>query len=264
MYNLTVPASVTAVRKNIDEAGLNESMMYAAPTGASEATDNNSLDDIIARTLPEAINAVVSAAPAFMLEGLKKTSDNFASMTINGKVVRFTINDEVLRLVALQAFDTDSVVSEILAENSPEGRMQLSPIACGTYDAPRLVQEPGGQGTPTFRYYSLRYDWEEEDEPTPEDDSNSSENEDEEEVSSETTSTSTDDTTPVITRFEYIPICRYKSGSLYHAAAGQAAEYYEVPNDIVDKILYRLTGMVLAIYGENEKANYFNGLSIIG
>lgn len=234
MYNLTVPAAVLAVRKNLDEAGLNDSMMYAPPAGASEATDNNSLDDLIAKTIPEAINGVVAAAPAFMLEGIGPASATITDIT--DKVVTFTIGDEVLRLVALKAADTAEIVTDILAEASPEGRMQLNSAVRGTYDKPRLVQLSGSQNQPSFKYYSL----------------------------AQTTEFDDQSFGEVFDTFYYIPVCRYATGSLYQGATSSDPAYYRVPHDLVDKILYRLTALVLAIYGENEKANYFNGIAAIG
>lgn len=249
MYSLTIPQAVAAVRKNLDESGLNLSMMYAPPTGSSEATDNDEMDATIARTIPEAVNFIIQAAPASFLEGVELSLDE-EEYTAEGKVIEFSLNDEILRLVRMKAADTDQIVTDILSEASPEGRMQLNPSVRGTYDKPRLVQLVGGQNTPTFRYYSLKEELQTSD----------SEDQGEESDSSEDVNEVTFQ--DLVDVFEYLPPCQLERGTLYHASTPSQPASYDVPHDLVDKILYRLTGMVLVIYGENEKANYFNNLAI--
>ena len=151
MYTLTTKEAIEAVRKNLDELGLNESVMYD-----TESTDNASLDETIARSLPEAINRIHLAAPAYMLEG--EELRDFDDVAVFDGVLRFSCTADYLRLVAFQARDSRIVVTEAIPESSPEGRKQLNPFICGRYDRPRLVRLQGAQGSPTFNYYSLGSD----------------------------------------------------------------------------------------------------------
>lgn len=149
MITLSKADAIAAVRKNLDEQGLNESVMYS-----DENTDNDSLDLVIAKTLPEAINEIQRIAPAQLLEG--ESIRTFDQLLISDNVLSFTFDRKYLRLAAFQAVDSDIVVTEVIPESDPEGRKQLNKYIRGTYDNPRLVKVQGAGYKPSFRYYSLR------------------------------------------------------------------------------------------------------------
>ena len=213
MKQLSVAEAIAAVRKNIDEIGLNESIMYT-----EESTDNDSLDGTIARTLPEAINLVNKTAPVTLLEGVDFLRGPFDSAIIDNGSLVISFTADYLRLVAFQTKDSPIVITDVLDEASAEGRKQQNPYIRGTYDRPRLVGEQGARGTYTFRYYTLK------------------------------------DTRP----YENNPISALKRFSFVKEQFyDESAEGYPIPEDLRQNILDELTAMVLAIYGENEKANYF-------
>jgi len=148
------------VRKNLDEAGLNESIMYN-----DEGNDNLSLDDIIKKNLPEAINAVHEYAPVSLLEGdsyLFRTSgsrpEGEAIAISQDGVLTFSPSKDsgFLRLVAFQAVDSPIVVTDALKEASPEGRKQLNSYIRGRFDNPKLVRKQGDMTPPVFKYYTLK------------------------------------------------------------------------------------------------------------
>ena len=149
MYTLSIADAVAAVRKNLDEQGLNESVMYG-----DENADNDSLDSIIAKTLPEAVNDIHAAAPAYLLEGREIT--DFKTCGYDDRVLFFTFDADCLRIAAFQAADSGIVLTEAIPEASAEGRKQLNKWIRGTYDNPRLVQIQGETYLPSFRYYSLK------------------------------------------------------------------------------------------------------------
>lgn len=215
MYALTPNEAVSEVRKNLDEQGLNDSVMYT-----SESTDNESLDLIIKRTLPEAINAVCMTATVTTLEGESVLKEVTAG-AVNDNVLNFKLpeNSNFLRLVYFKATDSEHIVTEVVAEASAEGRKQLNKHIRGTYDKPRLVYIQGSGGAPEFNYYSLK----------------------------ETVK----DKEPLeyITQMQIVRRAKYS----------EDATSYNVPTELRDVIIRYLTGMVLAIYGENDKANYFMG-----
>ncbi len=151
MYILSIADAVTAVRKNLDEQGLNESVMYG-----DENSDNGSLDSIISKTLPEAINDIHRIAPVYLLEGEDITS--FKECGFDSGVLFFTFDADCLRLAAFQADDSAIVVTDVIPEASAEGRKQLNQYIRGTYDNPRLVQIQGVANSPSFRYYTLKDD----------------------------------------------------------------------------------------------------------
>ena len=213
MKMLSVAEAIAAVRKNLDEIGLNESIMYT-----EESTDNDSLDGIISRTLPEAINLVNKTAPVSLLEGENRSRGPFDSASIEDGSLVFTFTADYLRLVAFQTKDSPIVITDVLDEASAEGRKQLNRFIRGTYDRPRLVGEQGARGTYTFRYYTLK------------------------------------DTRP----YENNPISAIKRFSFVKEQFyDEGADGYPIPEDLRQNILDELTALVLAIYGENDKANYF-------
>ena len=142
MTTITPAAAVVLVRKNLDELDPNGSVMYSGE-------DNTSLDDIIKRMLPEAINMVHLAAPVQMLEGKQGTISN---PSVTDGVLSFSTNN-FLRLVSFKASDSDIVITDPIPEASPEGRKQLNPYIRGRYDRPRLVRL---QAQDSFKYYSLK------------------------------------------------------------------------------------------------------------
>lgn len=150
--SLTISEAVELVRKNLDELEPNGSVMYE-----DEDNSNSSLDDIIARHLPEAINAVHKAAPVHLLEGKSASLAGVAVPDDESRVL--TINTEgqagvILRLVAFRAVDSEHVVSIATPEASVEGRKQLNPYIRGTYDNPVLVRCQSDKNK--WMYYSLK------------------------------------------------------------------------------------------------------------
>ena len=169
MVAITVADAVKLVRKNLDELDPNGSIMMDDENGSSaEYGDNPSLNDIIARNLPEAINAVHLAAPVWLLEGetaalatntpthiynyydATMTSDTYGMLHL-----QMADDAKFLRLVSFQATDSPIIVTDVIAEASPEGRKQLNKYLRGQYDRPRLVQLQGVHSSPAFNYFTL-------------------------------------------------------------------------------------------------------------
>lgn len=153
MVTLSRSDAIALVRKNLDEVEPNGSSMYL-----DEGNDNLSLDDIISKNLPEAINAVNLAAPVQLLEGEGYNFSGTDTITIDDGILSFSLgaDSKYLRLVAFQAADSPIVLTDTIAEASPEGRKQLNPYIRGTYDRPRLVIQQGRHTGPVFKYYTLK------------------------------------------------------------------------------------------------------------
>ena len=142
MTTITVSSAVELVRKNLEELDTNSSDML------SDYEDNSSLDSIIKRNLPEAINAVGLAAPVALLEGVSVSAAS-PSVSEDG-VLSFSLaaDSKFLRLVAFRAADSGIVVTDPIPEAGPEGRKQLNKYVRGRFDRPRLVS--------FFNYFSYR------------------------------------------------------------------------------------------------------------
>jgi len=154
MATLSTSDAQALVRRNLDELDPNGSIMYQDENGT--VGDNTSMDSLIARFLPEAVNAVSLAAPAALLEG-EDVRTSAQNPTIESNVLSFSLPStaKFLRLVAFRAADSGIVVTDPIPEASAEGRKQLNPHICGRADRPRLVILQDLQNGPSFKYYSL-------------------------------------------------------------------------------------------------------------
>lgn len=238
MTVLTIADAIQAVRKNLDEVGLNNSSMFGTDN------DNEELDSIISDSIPEAINIVNRSAPQEMLEGcfIMFCENPRASVTslFSGELA-FSVMDgvasfafsayayspigdlNVLRILSCKANDSDITVSAI-EEMSPIGRQQANPYVRGTHDKPVLVHRQYNNSAEhdCYKYYTFKED-------------------------------TSDPRLTVI----FIPVCE-KEGVLYVSAdEGQEAGYYVSPL-VKESILNQLTSMVLTIYGETDKATIFS------
>lgn len=151
MTTFTVSDARALVRRNLDEMEPNGSVMYADETGE----DNTSMDNIIARFLPDAINEVHAAAPAALLEGTDETPSAVAVSTDGVLSFSLAASSAFLRLVAFKAADSGIVVTDVIPEASPEGRKQLNRHIRGRADRPRLVIMQDLSGGPRFKYYTI-------------------------------------------------------------------------------------------------------------
>ena len=169
MTELKETDAVALVRKNLDEQDPNGSAMYTDENGSAAAYgDNSSLDGIIAKNLPEAINAIHKVAPVNLLEGVDLLDENAAAGLVDegeeapaisdDGVLSFTLDEDTnyLRLVAFRADESAIVVTDVIPEASPEGRKQLNPYIRGRIDRPRLVQLQGSHSGPSFKYYTIK------------------------------------------------------------------------------------------------------------
>lgn len=223
MTTLSTATAITLVRKNLDEAGLNDSIMYT-----DENNDNLSLDDIIKKNLPEAINAVHLFAPVSLLEGESyqfRTSGSrpggeTMSISADGVLTFSPSTDSgFLRLVAFQASDSPVVVTDALKEASPEGRKQLNQYVRGRFDRPRLVRKQGDMTPPVFKYYTLK---------------------------EETVASTASNPMRAVASFMFV------KEQIYSASATS----YKISRLLRQNIIDWLTGMVLEIYSD-QRANTF-------
>lgn len=155
MKSITKSDLAKVIRTNLDELGVNESMMMGG-------SDDAMLDEMIWNVAGECADEIHSVAPVQLLDGkdLLEEGSGYDAKAISvdstrKKVLLVPIQD-VIRLVAFQATDSDYVVSEMIPEASPEGRMQLDSNICGVYDDPKVVLAQGSSDdSGQMRYYSL-------------------------------------------------------------------------------------------------------------
>lgn len=205
------------VRANLDEQGINDSDML-------EDVDAYEFEELVRNQLPEAINTVHLSAPAYLLSGKHISANDAASIKDpDDGVLTIDISEEVLRLVACQAFDSDIVVCNAIPEYSADGRMQKNKYTRGTPESPKVVIEQsvvmnGNVANTRLYYYTV-----EEDRPNNQ---------------------------AYLKRFEYIPRYRFIPEST------PATVSYGVAEKVVSNVIDQLTGMILSIYGD-QKAQLF-------
>lgn len=190
-------------------------------SGLMEDIDSAELEKVIIKTLPESINEVHLGAPAEILDGETLSADDYANgrFDVNEDgVLTFGISQPFLRLVRFKAKDSGYVINQVYPEVSPEGRMQENPYTRGTARTPRLIIL---QGKDEDKLSVFRY-----------------------------YSLSRFFSSPIdaIEKFEFIPMYRYDD----------SREEYRVAENVVEQVINRLTGRVLAIY-KSDHANYFLG-----
>lgn len=234
MTTITPTEAVNLVRKNLDEQDPNGSIMYTDENGSSSAYgDNASLDSLIKKFLPEAVNAVHMAAPVQLLEGKEhefSESDTVEILTEGedpAGILSIVLGDtsKFLRLVAFQAADSSVVVTDALGEATSEGRKQLNKYIRGRADRPRLVILQGRHSGPEFKYYTLS-------------DASAYES----------------DATEAISQFSYVEEQFYSS----------EATGYDISRRLRQNIIDCLTAMVMLTFGDqraeafNQRANNFS------
>lgn len=151
MRELTVMDAIGYVRQCLDELETNGSSMFG------EDMDGASLDVIVARWLPYAVEYVHRNMPVSELDGREATNDE-VEIAYSGSIVTIKFLRDMERLLHVKSSDSDHVVTVAVDEDSPEGRMQLNGYVCGTWDAPVLVRmkSNSGMSKPIYRYYSIR------------------------------------------------------------------------------------------------------------
>lgn len=151
MKSISISALIDIVRTNLDEIGANESMMLGG-------SDDRSLNELISNVAGVCADIVHTSAPSQLLDGVEVevNEETVQLEDKNSKVLRIFPQD-IVRLVAFRAADSDYTISTVVPEDSPVGRMQKDKYVCGTYDDPVMVAVQGATGINTeLKYYSLK------------------------------------------------------------------------------------------------------------
>jgi hypothetical protein len=149
MYQLTVKSALSYVRKALDELTSVEDIdMLVGP----DALD---LSKIVEGYMTEAVIKTYAAASAVLLEGVMAEDDD-AAYSLTDKVITITMNVPVAKILSVKCSDSDVIVSELIPEDSAEGRKQLDKYVRGTYDDPRVVLQKkwNGDHMPILKYYT--------------------------------------------------------------------------------------------------------------
>lgn len=150
MYPLTVKAAHAYTRRAIDELTSTEEI------GMLIEPDSVNLHRLVEGFLVEAVVKTHTMAPTLALEGEDAKQDEDYSVELEDGVVTISMLTPILRVLSVKCSDSDCILSDLIPENSAEGRKQLNKFVRGTYDDPRLVLLKKGNGDhkPRMKYYT--------------------------------------------------------------------------------------------------------------
>lgn len=159
MFQLGISAACAYVRKSLDE------LTSVEDIGLIASPDAIDLHKIVEDSIVEAAVRVHERANVLMMEGEVATKDTGYKASQNTKdktivEIAFNKGHEAVRIVSLKASDSSYVITELIPEDSAEGRKQLDANVRGTYDDPRavLLKKWTNDHCPEIRYYSAASD----------------------------------------------------------------------------------------------------------
>lgn len=153
MIQLSISAAFSYVRKALDE------LTSVEEIGMLSSLDALDLHRLVEGAIVEAVIRTHNAAPSLFIDGELGMLGVDYEATLEDGVVTIKMLKDTLRLASLKSEDSDIVITELIPEDSPEGRMQLNKYLRGVADDPRLVlcKKWGDNHKPIFRYYSTEW-----------------------------------------------------------------------------------------------------------
>lgn len=150
MYSLTVKGAFAYVRRAIDELTTAEEIGHLVDPDAID------LHRLVEGAMVEAVVKTYSLAPSHILEGETAVKGTDYRLELEDGVVTISMLTPTARVVSVQCNDSEVILSDLIPENSAEGRKQLNKYIRGTYDDPRLVllKNWNGDNMPRMRYYT--------------------------------------------------------------------------------------------------------------
>jgi hypothetical protein len=151
MYQLGIGAACTYVRTILDE------VMSIEETGQLVDVDALDLHRLVTNHIIEAVVTTHNGASHLLVDGVVANKDEDFTAELDDKgVITITMLKDTLRVSMVKAGDSDVVVSELVPEDSAEGRKQLNKYVRGVADDPRVVlcKSWAGEYKPVLRYYS--------------------------------------------------------------------------------------------------------------
>ena len=150
MFQLTVKAALAYVRRAIDE------LTSAEEIGHLTEPDAIDLHRLVEGAMVEAVVKAYTLTPALSLEGETAAELKDYTLDLKDGVVTITMLTPTSRVLSVKCADSEVVLSDLIPENSAEGRKQLNKYVRGTYDDPRLVllKKWNGDHMPRMKYYT--------------------------------------------------------------------------------------------------------------
>lgn len=149
MYQLGVNAACTFVRTTLDE------LTTVEETGFLVDADAVNLQRIVENCLVEAVVRTHQNAIPLLIDGEILEDDDLKVEYETDKSITIELLKDTLRIASVSV-EGCPVVSTLISEDSPEGRMQLNPYTRGVADDPRVVLAKVWKEDyqPILRFYS--------------------------------------------------------------------------------------------------------------
>lgn len=176
MYQLSITSATSFVRTVLDELETVEEVGILVDADAVNLRRLvvNSIVETVADThlgaSPSVLSGIVATVKAEAEEDEEPTEQEEAdgaeepvfeaSLDNTSGVVTINMLQDTLRVVSVQAGDSQVVVCNIYPEHSPEGRKQLNKYVRGVSDDPRVIMQKRWSDTykPILKYYSTEQD----------------------------------------------------------------------------------------------------------
>lgn len=150
MIQLSISAACAYVRKVMDE------LISVEEIGMLVSPDAVDLHKLVEGSIVEAAVKVHNLAPSVMIDGILGTAGTDYETSLTEKVLTITMKKDTIRIASVKASDSSIIVSDLVPEDSAEGRKQLDKYVRGVPDDPRLVLAKvwAGDNLPVLKYYT--------------------------------------------------------------------------------------------------------------
>ena len=150
MIQLSISAACAYVRKVMDE------LISVEEIGMLVSPDAVDLHKLVEGSIVEAAVKVHNLAPSVMIDGILGTAGTDYETSLTEKVLTITMKKDTIRVASVKASDSSIIVSDLVPEDSAEGRKQLDKYVRGVPDDPRLVLAKvwAGDNLPVLKYYT--------------------------------------------------------------------------------------------------------------
>ena len=150
MYQLTVKGALAYVRRAMDE------LTTAEERGHLVDPDAIDMHRLVEGCIVESVVKAYAMATDLSLDGDAAEKGKDYDLELNEGVVTISMKTPTSRILSVKCADSSYVVSDLIPENSAEGRKQLNKYIRGTFDDPRLVLQKtwAGDHMPRMKYYT--------------------------------------------------------------------------------------------------------------
>lgn len=155
MYQLSIISAASFVRTALDELETVEEI------GLLVDADAVNLQRLVVNSIVEAVVKTHQGAASVLVDGnIGVLDEDYTAELEDNGVIVITMLQDTLRVASVQAGDSPVVLTDVVPENSAEGRKQQNKYVRGVPDDPRLVLQKRWSEPyrPVMKYYSTEED----------------------------------------------------------------------------------------------------------